>query len=157
MVIRQIPGRDCDTLKRACGPAVDKVGGVRRAAELLHLSASRVSEAASPFHDERWLSLLHAAELDACAGQPIIARALADLSGYDLVQREEFKPQDMHHHLARIVVECGDVSSQLSSALADGEGTDAERAGLSREIDQAVERLQALKSDLRPRLQQVKP
>lgn len=60
MVIRQIPGRDCDTLKRACGQAVDKV-------------------------------------------------------------------------------------------------TDAERAGLSREIDQAVERLQALKSDLRPRLQQVKP
>lgn len=147
---RQIPQRDCDRLKAACAEAVDHpaVGGVRRAAEHLQLSPGRVSQSASPFEGARWFSLLHVAELEALAGAPIIARALADLADCDVVPRGAGARDTVHHHLARITRECADVQSLLLDALSDGQISDAERDAVVREARQAVDALNALAAAL---------
>lgn len=147
---RQIPPRDCETLKEACHRAVERAGGVRRVADALALPASRVSEAASPFHLDRWFSLLHAAELDALTSEPVVARALAGLSGCDAVPREPVNRATPHRLLARIVRETGDVSAALAAALSDGSIAIAERNMLLAEIDEAVAALADLRASLTP-------
>jgi hypothetical protein len=144
---RQIPQRDADALKTASHALVDKAGGVAKAAALTATSHSRLSEAASPWHDNRWLSLIHIADLECVAGDPVITRALADMAGYDLVPKAGGRAEDMHQHLAHIVTEMSDVSAQLSVAMTDGKMTAKEARQLKQEAQQAVERLQRFMTD----------
>jgi hypothetical protein len=144
---RQIPQRDADALKAASHTLVDKAGGVAKAAQLTATSHSRLSEAASPWHDNRWLSLIHIADLECAAGEPVITRALAQLSGFVLVPAGRQIPQDFHQHLAHIIIETSDVESLLATALKDGVVSRAEAQRGVQETQQAIDRLQALQAD----------
>ena len=144
---RQIPQRDADALKAASHLLVERAGSVARAAQLTATSHSRLSEAASPWHDNRWLSLIHIADLECVAGEPMITRALADMAGYDLVPKASGRAEDMHQHLAHIVTEMSDVSSQLSVAMTDGQMTVKEARQLKQEAQEAVERLHRFMAD----------
>lgn len=130
---------------------------LKRASELLQLSPGRVSEACSPYHDQRWLSLLHVAELEACSGAPLVARALADLAGFDLVPRDaEHAQPSPFAMLASVTRETGEASSALAEALADGRIDDLERARIIREAMQAIESLQALVAAMKPKPREAK-
>lgn len=59
-------------------------GGPKRAAEITGGQASHISEAMAPHNADRWPRLDHVAMLEADCGQPIVAAALADRSGYGL-------------------------------------------------------------------------
>lgn len=144
---RQIPKRDADALKAASMILVEKAGGVARAAALTSTSHSRLSEAASPWHDNRWLSLIHIADLECVAGEPVITRVLAELSGFVLVPNDATRPQDFHQHLAHIIIETSDVEKLLATALNDGHVSRDEARRGALEAQQAIDRLQALKAD----------
>ncbi len=147
---RQIPKREADALKAASHSLVEASGGVIKAAGHTQSSPSRLSEAVSPWHENRWLSLIHVADLECVAGAPLVTRVLAQMAGYDLVsQLENARPQDFHQHLAHIIIETGDVESHLAKALEDGTVTRAEALQGLRETQQAIARLQNLEADFR--------
>jgi hypothetical protein len=144
---RQIPQRDVDALKTASHQLVDAAGGVAKAAQFTSTTHSRLSEAASPWHLNRFLSAIHVADLECVAGQPLVTRALAAMAGFDLVPKAGSRPQDFHHHLAHIIMETGDVESHLATSLRDGSISKAEAQQGAIEVQQAIDRLQALLSD----------
>jgi hypothetical protein len=149
MFNRQIPARDAQSLKQASQNLIAKLGGVRHAAELTQTTASRISEACSEHHENRWLSLVQVADLEAVAGEAIVTRCLAEIAGQYLAGHEPATPQDMHQHLAHIIVEASDVASLLATALQDGKLTVAEVRALRGKTKAAMDRVQSLDDDLR--------
>ena len=148
MNTRQIPQRDALALKQASGELVKLAGGVSAAAQLTQASQSRVSEAISEWHDNRWLSLVQVADLEAATGQPVLARALALLAGFDLAPRQAPRAQSMHQHLIDVISSTGTLESEIARAMADGEVSEPERLALRRDVRLALDRLQALDADL---------
>jgi hypothetical protein len=155
MTTRQIPKRDADELKRASLALAEAAGGVIEAARLTSSQPSRMSEACSPFHDARWMSLIHIADLECATGQPHVTRTLAGLGGFALVALEPSKPQGLSEHLATIIKECSEVELSLAQAMADGRLSPQERHDLRTETRQAIERLEAFESDLKRPLNDV--
>ncbi len=144
MLTRQISGREAHALKLASQQLVEAAGGVKAAAELTQASASRMSEAVSPWHDNRWLTLVQVADLEAVSGQPVITRALASMAGFALAPTDPARPQDMHQVLAHIVLETSDVTTALSAAMADGKVDAREAATVKAEAQGAIIAMQQL-------------
>lgn len=152
MSIHQIPMNDAIAIKAACHELADRCGGVTALSAAVRLSPARVSEGCSPHHMDRWLSILHVAEAEVVAGEPLVARCLADLAGYDLVPRPgTVKAKTVHAHLSSIMHECTDVQSGIVAALADGSLSQTERTAITAEINQTIEAMNALKTDMQPR------
>jgi hypothetical protein len=149
MTNRQIPARDVARLKQASHVLVQKVGGVKAAADLTQATASRISEACSEHHPTRWLTLVQIADLEAVADDAVVTTALAEISGKQVQGHDPGRPQDMHQHLVHIIIETGDVERLLAAALQDGKLTPHEVRGLRSKIKNAIAGLQALDDDLR--------
>ena len=147
--MRQLPQNDYLAVKAAWRDLVAAVGGPQRAAHITRGAPSRISEAMAPHCPERFPAADQIADLESECGQPVMTRALAGLAGYELTPLGDGTRIDLHHHLARIVGDCGDVATELAAALADGTVSEAERLTLIREIEEARDRLLALKADLK--------
>lgn len=146
---RQLSSRDYDGLKAHCRDLVAACGGPARAARITRGCLSRLSEALSPDYPERFMAVDQIADLEAECGRPHVSRHLAEALGFRLVRAEEAIPMGPHQHLARIILECSDVTRHLAEGLEDGTLTEAERQQVAREADEAIAALQDLKAGLR--------
>lgn len=153
--MRQLPTADYLSLKAATRDLVALIGGPKRAAAITRGVESRISEAGAPQCEDRFAAIDQIADLEAECGSPVVTRALAEMAGFSLTAVDEVpkpKTASLHQMFVSIVRECGDVEEKLAEALADGSVSAFEANGLIKKIDQAVERLQTLKGELRAQL-----
>lgn len=149
MTTRQIPQRDVLALKQASHDLVEAAGGVAKAAAATQATVSRLSEACSPWHDNRFLTLIQIADLECVTGQPIVSRVLAGLSGQGLTPLEAPRPKSMAEHFAAVVIEFADVQRALAQGLQDGALDATERHNLDHECNQLMEVIHGLQAELR--------
>jgi hypothetical protein len=138
--------RDLVALKTAFRLLIDAVGGLEAAHAVTGYPVSRLSEAASPNHADRWPRLDHVAELEAVAGRPLVTAVLAQLAGctLDAAPRQPGTPGAA---LVGVVRHAGDVVSCAAAAMSDGRICEAERAELGRQLaalDRAVTHARAV-------------
>ena len=148
LAARQIAARDVHQLKKASAALVQRVGGCMAAAGLAQTTASRISEAVSEFHPNRFLSLVQVADLEAVAGDPLVTRALAEVAGCSLSRVEAQRPLHPSDHLVHILIVAGDVERELAEGLRDGKLDAAEEARVLASAGDAIDRLQRLRADL---------
>ena len=159
LIGRHCSAREYLTIKQATHDLIDACGGVIEAARHCRSTASRLSEAASPYSESRFAACDQIADLERLSGQPIVTRHLAGLAGYDLVSRET-RPatrQTVLEHLSQVIRETADVSATIARGMADGSLDAAERREIIREIDEAVRELLDLKTDMAPGLKEAGP
>jgi hypothetical protein len=156
-MIRHLPQSDYLGIKAAFRELVAACGGVHRAASITRGCQSRISEAMSPQHLDRFPAIDQIADLESECGVPVVTRALAAMSGSDLapVEATPGSRHRLHADLAAVIREVSEVSAATVSALADGSMDEVERAAVLREIRQAVTALHALGADLKPSLREV--
>lgn len=138
--------RDLVALKTSFRLLIDAVGGLEAAHAVTGYPTSRLSEAASPNHLDRWPRLDHVAELEAVAGRPIVSAVLAQLAGHTL-QAATAQPGTPGEALVGVVRQAGDVVSAAAQAMSDGRICEAERAALRDQLgllDRAVARAAAV-------------
>lgn len=132
-------------IKAAFRDLVKASGGQVRAVHVTRGCQSKLSEAMSPEHLERFPALDQVADLEAEAGAPVVTKLLAGMAGFDLVPRiASGTDASLYQHLAAIVKEAGEVESIMASALADGTVDAAERKRLKSEAHEAITALHNL-------------
>lgn len=144
-------------IKASCRDLVALAGGPLRVSKITRAHQGHVSTAISQHDMERFLCIDQIADLEAEVQEPVVTRLLAEMAGYDLEPRAVINasPRTVHQHLAQVITETADVTAAVVSAMADGKLDDGERTAISKEIEQAIIKLQALKADLRPALKAV--
>jgi hypothetical protein len=150
---RTLPGRDYDALKMATRQLVKLAGGPTEAARLTRGCQSRVSEAISFDHPDRFLALDQIADLEAETGQPIVTRALAGLSEFDL-SSHDLRSDDrksMSSLLVDVVTNSGQMCRDAGQAIATGHTDPKELSSLIATVDAALNALNALSDALRGR------
>lgn len=139
----------CLTLKAKWRDLVKISGGTDHAGALVGVGISRISDYGSPLHMDRFPRIDQIAHLELDCGVPIFTRYLADLHGFDLVQRDAAQPVGIHAHFARIVREARDVEIKMAEAMADGSISDTEKAEIIKEASEAITALQAMLAEFR--------
>lgn len=149
--MRQAPEIDYLKIKAAWRTLLRMAGGAKHVIEqgITRGSESRMSEAGAPNCMDRFPMLDQVYDLELECGEPVMTKALADLHGFDLVQRDAAKPIGIHAHFATIIGETRDVELTMAKAIADGSLDDAERAAIIRECCEAISALQAMLAELR--------
>jgi hypothetical protein len=147
---RLLPARDYAAIAAATRDLLAACGGGRRAASLTRADEPRLSRYGDRHCHDRWAPVDVIADLEADAGEPIVTRALAALSGHALVPvRAEGAAlparADWIGQLATVAREGGDVVGALGEALADdGEVDAAEASRLRREVREQMDALAVL-------------
>lgn len=105
------------------------------------------SEAGSVAHPDTFLRLDVLAALEADCGEPVVSSLLAEATGHRMVPLPAIEAQRdaLWRISAEAMKETADVFTRLGGFLADGVLTSAEGAHLTREIDEAIVKLLALK------------
>lgn len=138
-----------DLLKARCRDLVKAAGGQERAALITRGSQGKISEALSPLHPERYMALDQILDLERDADAPLVTRLLAEVAGYDLVQRDGAAPKTPARHLADVITAGNAVEAGLASSLADDGGlSPAEAADLITPVRQAILMFQQLDAQL---------
>lgn len=124
-------------LKVAFGLLVRDVGGLEAAHAVTGYPVSRLSEAASLHHRDRWPRVDVVAALEALAPDPRVTATLARLSGHVLLPVPRMAG-DHAEALAAVFRKFGDLGARTALALADGKVSDAERGELAEALDNAA-------------------
>lgn len=153
MSARQLPASDYQKLKAASRALVATVGGAVAAAAVTrgdHQSVSRYGSA-HPDNGDRFMPIDVVADLESECEQPVLTRALAELSGHLLVPvpRAVGSGTALGQVTAAALKETSQVFVQLADALGDGKLTPIEAKAIADEIDEALTRLAALKLQVR--------
>lgn len=139
--------RDTDyfALKAATRRACEQSGRLDDSAERTRVSKAQLSKYGDPKEPgANFVPLDVAADLDAMAGDPVLARALAAVAGYDLVPMSAMPATDTHlGHLGSIAREAGEVMAGLADSLADGTVTPAEALQLDKDAAELIAALDA--------------
>lgn len=121
--------REQKALKGSFADLVDEVGGGTRCAKITGRDRRQAySEFANSKHMDRWPNLREVAELEAAVDDPIVARHLAEVQGYQLIKAPDCT--DVGQGAAAIAdlsVEFADLVKEMSDCLKDdGKITGAE-------------------------------
>lgn len=144
--------RDLVALKTAFRLLIDAVGGMEAAHAVTGYPTSRLSEAASPHHADRWPRLDHVAELEAVAQRPVVTAVLAYMAGH-VVQPQRSAPGSAGEVLLGVMTQAGGVVSTAAEAMADGSISARERLALREQLARLaadVDRAQAVLAALAP-------
>jgi hypothetical protein len=147
---RTLPERDYLTIKAAFRQGVKLAGGPKLFAATTRGTPSHISEWGSPDHMDRWPPADVMADVDAEAGDPIMARTFADLAGCDLVPRETKPLASVRSLIAAVTREIADIPAKYIEAQADHCLSEKERIAIRLEADQAIDKLNALRAALAP-------
>lgn len=139
----------CLALKAKWRDLVKVGGGTDHASALVGVGISRISDYGSPEHMDRYPRIDQITQLELDCGMPVFTRYLADLHGYDLVQREARSERGIHSHFTSIVTEVAELQTRMAAAMADGTITDQERADIAKEAQEAANALQAMIAEFR--------
>jgi len=136
-------------LKARWHQLVREAGGTAYAAALTGTYESRISEWGANQHLDKFPPLDKIADIELDRGIPLITRYLADLHGYDLVQREAHQERGIHSHFNSIVTEVAELQTRMATAMSDGTITDQECAEIAKEAQEAANALQAMIAEFR--------
>ena len=128
-------------IKAAVRYAVEKAGGNALASERIHVPGSDLSLWCSD-NSNRYIPLDHAIDLDRAAGQPIIMRTMARISGVDVVTPEE--KTELAGSVHKIVGMLARATGELESAALDAN----EDGSISPNEDKTIRRHCALVRDV---------
>lgn len=99
---------------------VDACGGANRAAKLTGLSVGMISKYCHPHHNEMARSDVIAI-LEQDCGDPVVTRALAELSGWTIVQAMSVAPADaLIQNFSEVAKDSGAALSSVGQGMADG-------------------------------------
>lgn len=121
MIVRTSNEKQRAALKMALRVVVDMCGGGTAASTATRVNATMITQYAALHEKDRHAGIDVALDLDLAAGEPVIARELASLQGYDLVRTRfpnahgELCLED----LSRLIREASDAQTVLVSALED--------------------------------------
>lgn len=146
---RQLPDRDYQALKAATRQLVNAAGGSVAAAAVTrgdHQSISRYGSA-HPDNDGRFIPVDVIADLESECEQPVLTRELARLSGHLLVPVPHVVRSGTALGVitAKALKETSEVFVALAEGMGDGKICADDAANISREIDEALTKLAALK------------
>jgi hypothetical protein len=138
-------------LKAATRRLIEACGGQESAVLIPGMPIARhqsFSEAGSAAQPDRFLRIDVAALMELDCGQPLVTAELARASGHVLVPLPRIAAQrsPLGRITAQALKETSDVFSRLGGFLEDGTLTFAESTQLDKEIDEAIEKLLALKA-----------
>ena len=149
MSARQLPASDYQKLKAASRALVGAAGGAVAAAAVTrgdHQSVSRYGSA-HPDNEDRFMPIDVVADLESECEQPVLTRALAEMSGHLLVPvpRAVGSGTALGQVTAAALKETSQVFVELADALGDGKLSKPEARVIGDEIDHALGKLAALK------------
>lgn len=148
MTGRQLPASDYSALKAATRQLVTTVGGPSAAALVTrgdHQSVSRYGSA-NPEHGERFMPIDVVADLESECEQPIVTRMLAEQAGFLLVPMPRAAGGlALQMITAKALKETSEVFVSLADSLGDGSLSADEAERVTRDIDEAIAKLAALR------------
>ena len=138
-------------LKAATRMLIREAGGLELAARVTRVERASLSRYENP-SSEHFLPVDVALDLEAANGEPHVTRFLARAGGHVLIELPRLDGTGAWgRHLGDIAKECGEAIAVVGQALAEGGTITAEEVrelNITREIDEAVERLMALRAAL---------
>lgn len=151
MVNNYLPRGDLFGLKGITAETVERVGGGTRCASITGRDRRQAyTEFASTNHMDRWINLREVAELEAALDDPLIARHLARLHGYELIKVPDIKmPSDWAKAVGSMSKESGEALGAVLTAFAnDGKiGIDEiQKLHIDGELDEAIITLLQIRS-----------
>ena len=136
-------------LKSVVGLAVKTAGGQENAVNVTSRISRHVafSEYANPEIGDRHCPIDVAVELDQFNATPLILKAMARMTGHELIALPRVVGDDspLGQISGAALKEVGEVFATLGKQLEDGKISRLEDQALNREIDEAVEKLLTLK------------
>lgn len=150
---RQLPDRDYQVIKAATRRLIDAAGGPVAAAEVTrgaHQDMSRYGSA-HPDNAGRFMPVDVLADLESETEQPILTKSLAKLAGFLLVPEPKvaLSGSALGVITSKALKETSEVFVALADATLDGKVCSADADNISREIDEAMAKLAALKLQVR--------
>lgn len=133
MHMREISPVEFAALKTASRALVRGVGGIEAAALVCRYQKSAIAEACSPNVADRTLPLDVVADLERCAGQPVVTRVLAGLAGHALLPLPAPVTAEAAG-IARVLARAASVGARFAEAMADGAISPGERQALKDEL-----------------------
>jgi len=140
-------------LKAATRRLIEACGGQESAVLIPGMPISRhqsFSEAGNAAQPDRFLRIDVAALMEADCGRPLVTAELARATGHVLVPMPSIAAQrsPLGKITAQAMRETSEVFAGMGQALEDGVLTAIEGAQLDREIDEAIEKLLALRAQV---------
>ncbi|MGA0561719.1 phage regulatory CII family protein [Ancylobacter sp. VNQ12] len=136
-----------NAVRRACQQAG---GGLRGLASQTRLSPAQLSRFGD-INSDQSIPLDVALDLDSLAGEPIIASALSERLGFDLVPQTQavVAHATMPQHLSGLARESGEAISHIAAALADNQLTPNELIAIERELGDVDAQVQSARATVR--------
>jgi hypothetical protein len=109
-------------LKAATKRLIEACGGVEGAAFDTRVGKSQLSDYASPFHEKSFVPADVIADLERFTGAPFVTRALAAITGHQLIKLPEAAPVTGPYtvrELAAVTRQTSQLVSGIAEALAD--------------------------------------
>jgi hypothetical protein len=116
---RRLPASAYAGLKTGTRRLVEMLGGVDAAASGCRVGRSMLSDYGNPHHDETFIPVDVALDLEDLLGAAPVSQALALARGFDLVPVEPVAPGELAALLARLGRDCADLFAE-SVALLNG-------------------------------------
>lgn len=149
MLSRQLAGREYQAIKAATRRLVSAAGGPSAASDVTRGAHQHMSAygSAHPDQADRFMPVDVVADLEAQVEQPILTAALARLGGFLLVPqpRADRLGAALAIAAAKALKETSEVFVSVAERSADGEICADDAAAISKEIDEAMIKLAALK------------
>lgn len=149
---RTLPRTDYQQIKWAFRQAVKTAGGPKLFAATTRGTPSHISEWGSPDHMDRWPPADVIADVDAEAGDPIVARTLADLAGCDLIPREAKATGTDCEQFAAIAREAGEALEVFAKALGNGKVDGFEIPAIRKALHELMDKVHAVDAALDARI-----
>lgn len=128
--------------------AHDAPGGLPALAVRMGKRESTLRGKVCPTTDEHKLTLREALAMMELTGDDRILHVMAESRGYTLQRKALPDAQSLVSAVLDADAEHGDIAQQIRAAISDGKLTEAEKADITREIDQAEAALEALRSTI---------
>lgn len=126
MTAREITGTEFAALKVASRALVKALGGGEAASLVCRYNPPALSDACSLSKCDRSLPIDVVADLERCAGEPVVTRILAGLSGHALVPLPAQGPGHEVADIARVLSGSADLAAVFARAMEDGRLAGAE-------------------------------
>ncbi|MEP9397948.1 phage regulatory CII family protein [Mesorhizobium sp. KR2-14] len=145
---RPTSDHDRRRLKAATERGIKRAGGGSMLAEQTRVEAAQLSKYKAVQEDAAFMPIDVAVDCDMVSGSPVILSTMASLLGYSVApcapERVKYAPE----LVGTLIRETGEVSAVILEAMADGKLTEAERAVIAKEIDDATLALWRLRASL---------
>lgn len=148
MKIRPTSDHDRARLKAASGRAIERAGGGTLFSDQTRVEAPVLSKYKAIHEETAFMPIDVAVDCDMVAGAPIILSAMASTLGYSVAPMAPERVRYAPELVGSLIREAGEASAVILEAMADGKLTEAERAKIAKEIDQAAMALWKLRASL---------